>query len=319
MPDVDALVGRGCIVLAAYQPDPSLFATQLRSIAEQDVSDWTCIVAADGEPARIEAMVRETVGPDDRFAVVGFPDRAGFYRNFERGLRAVPAGATWVALADQDDSWHPTKLSTLLPRLRTAALVSGQAVVHAEGLPHQRTWRRDVGLSALFVDNQVTGSFSIFRAELLAVALPFPEPGDGAYHDHWLGLCAKVVGGLSFSEEVLQDYVQHGDNVIGESRAEPVLDRLRRAARSSSGRSSLDVFAERLEWRRRMATTLASRTVPSASQQATLRLWSGARVRLAASILAAAARRQAPPLRALTLAWAATVLPRPVPSREDAP
>ena len=319
MRDLDVRSGPGCIVLAAYRPDPEQFTRQLRSIAEQDVTDWTCVVSADGEPEKVAALVRRATGSDSRFAVTGHPDRVGFFRNFERGLRAVPAPATWVALADQDDYWHPTKVSTLLPFLGSAMLVSGQAMVHRPDQTPERTNRHDLPLSALLVDNQVTGSFSIFRAELLEVCLPFPDPGDGAYHDHWLGLCAKVVGGLAFADQVLQDYVQHGANVIGEPSGEPLLARVRRMQQAASpGRAGIGVLGERLEWRRRMAGTLLSRTRPGARDAATLQLWAGVHgTRLAASILATVARRQSPPLRAVSLALATAGIPRSASARKD--
>lgn len=320
MSDLDPVTGSGCIVLAAYRPDAAQFGRQLRSIADQDVSDWTCVVTADGERDHVASLVEQVVGADSRFTVVGYPDRVGFFRNFERGLGAVPRNATWVALADQDDYWYPTKLSTLLPYLHAAVLVSGQAMVHRPHLPPERTNRRDVPVSALLVDNQVTGSFSLFRAELLEVCLPFPAPGEGAYHDHWLGLCAKVTGGVAFADEVVQDYVQHGSNVIGESRREPVLARVRRMRSAPHGGAALGVLRDRLAWRRRMAGTLLSRTVPDDREAAALRLWAGEhRLRLGASILATAARRQSPPLRAASLALTATATPRSEPAREDLP
>ena len=52
---------------------------------------------------------------DPRFVVSRSPRRLGFYRNFERALSLAPRRARrYVALADQDDAWHPDKLETLL-------------------------------------------------------------------------------------------------------------------------------------------------------------------------------------------------------------
>jgi hypothetical protein len=56
-----------------------------------------------------------------------FPERLGFYRNFERILAAVDPSADWIALADQDDHWYPGKLETMAPALESHALVAGQA------------------------------------------------------------------------------------------------------------------------------------------------------------------------------------------------
>ena len=61
---------------------------------------------------------------DERFVLSRSPRRLGFYRNFERALALVPRDADYVALADQDDAWHPDKLERLLAGIgrRTARL-----------------------------------------------------------------------------------------------------------------------------------------------------------------------------------------------------
>ena len=101
------------VCMATFEPDAALFETQINSLRAQDDAHWICLISDDcsapEEFARIEAMV----GDDPRFAVSRSPDRLGFYRNFERALSMVPAEAELIALCDQDDRWHPDKLSTL--------------------------------------------------------------------------------------------------------------------------------------------------------------------------------------------------------------
>ena len=74
-----------------------------------------------------------------RFVLSRSPRRLGFYRNFERALALVPAEAGYVALADQDDVWHPDKLAALLGALGGAQLVYSDArVVARDGERHLR-------------------------------------------------------------------------------------------------------------------------------------------------------------------------------------
>ena len=65
---------------------------------------------------------RRAVGGDPRFVVSRSPRRLGFYRNFERALALVPAGARassrWPTRTTR---WHPDKLATLLRRARRRA------------------------------------------------------------------------------------------------------------------------------------------------------------------------------------------------------
>jgi hypothetical protein len=210
----------GVVALAAYQPDWELFRTQLRSIQNQTHSHFQCLISADGGFAEVRDFVDRELGGDERFRVLGFEERLGFYGNFERVLQQVPAEAAWIALSDQDDSWYPTKIEAMLPHLNDVGLVSAQArVVRLPGneVVTESTQRKNVGLDALLAQNQVTGSLCVFRRNLLDLALPFPRLNTiSQVHDHWLAVCAKATGGALVVEDVVQDYVQHGGNVLGE-------------------------------------------------------------------------------------------------------
>jgi len=148
----------------------------------------------------------------------------------ERLLLRLPPAAFWVALSDQDDIWRHDELERLVPTLADVALVSGQARLteHPAGRVLGTTTRRWVPVDDLVMENQVTGSLSVFRRDLLDLALPFPRLHTPTQmHDHWLGACAASTSGYAMVEEVVQDYVQHADNVVGETlsirrRREPI-------------------------------------------------------------------------------------------------
>ena len=212
----------GSVVLAAYSPDPALFARQLTSIRDQTHREFECVIVADGDPLGVSRLVEQILGADTRFRVVGFEDRVGFYRNFERGLRMIDPASTWVALSDQDDYWQPTKLEVLLPLLADHTLVSCQArlVSHPSGeVVAENTRRRTSSPEEIVIDNQFTGSFMVFRPDVLMTALPFPIVRSRAeVHDHWIAVCSAALGDAFILDEVLQDYMQHDRNVLGESR-----------------------------------------------------------------------------------------------------
>jgi glycosyltransferase involved in cell wall biosynthesis len=304
----------GCIVLAAYHPDKEHFRTQLLSLSRQTIKNWNCLVVADGDAARISEIIREAVPGDTRFRVLGYADHVGFYRNFERGLRAVPATASWVALADQDDDWYPHKLQVLSSALAGATLVSGQAHVGRRDGTSSTTTRRSATLNALMIDNQITGSFTLFRRDLLDIILPFPSNSDLAFHDHWIGICARASGNVRFLDEPLQLYVQHAHNVIGEKNHEPIKSRVARlsAIGKASGGWLHVLIDQRLGWRRTMASALIDRLPDNHPSHDDLDMWAHPhRARLAGGILRVLAHRQAPPLRAAALAVAAIAEPRP--------
>ncbi|WP_295827997.1 glycosyltransferase [uncultured Microbacterium sp.] len=271
----------GYVVLAAYQPPEVLFTRQLRSIQAQTLSAFRCIIVADGGADDVRAMMRHAVGEDDRFAVAGFDERVGFYRNFERGLAEVPLDAPWVALSDQDDEWMPDKLAVLVSALDRAALVSGQArvVTYPDGVVvAASTHRRSVSAPALVLENQFSGALCVFRGSLLQTALPFPHyPGPAQVHDHWLAVCAAVTDGLDVVDRVVQDYVQHSSNVLGEADTarlgwRQTLRRRREALRAETDVRGLRAVAKSLYavnagWTEAMVDTLAARVDDERARQ----------------------------------------------------
>lgn len=265
----------GAIALAAYKPVEALFARQLLSIQGQTLGNFICIIAADGEPDTVSEMVHQICGDDDRFRVVGYEKRMGFHHNFERALTEVPEEAEWVALSDQDDFWYPEKLASLMPLLKSSSLAFGQArVVSPSASAASRdqsqgnvTRRRSVPVADMIASNQVTGSLCVFRRSLLSVALPFPSiNAPSQYHDHWIGLCALSQGGIEATNLVLQDYIQHGNNVVGESTQSlsgsirNTFRMVRRYERNSGFLSFVTlIFNTGLGWRLLMARTLVDR------------------------------------------------------------
>jgi glycosyltransferase involved in cell wall biosynthesis len=262
----------GIIALAAYNPDWDLFRAQLLSIQAQTHTNFECLISADGGHAEVEEFVAREMNGDQRFKVLGFPDRLGFYGNFERVLQHVPENAEWVALSDQDDSWYPEKIETLVPHLDDVSLVAGQArVVRRPGndVVADSTYRKDVSLGSLIAQNQVTGSLCLFRRGLLDLALPFPRfPAITQVHDHWLAVCAKATGGALIVDDIVQDYVQHSGNVLGEVEVRRSLARslanvsaMSRKYHGGSGPLDLLRTANDLSfgWRRTMADELVRR------------------------------------------------------------
>ncbi len=213
------------ICMATFQPPIDLFERQVASIRAQTHRDWVCVISDDGSDPRRFAELEAVVAGDDRFRVSRSDRRLGFYRNFERALALAPAGARYVALADQDDVWFPEKLATLVHALGDARLVYSDArVIGREGDVRSDTyWSRrrnnHEDLLSLLVANAVTGAAALFPRDLLDDALPFPPAQFAHYHDHWLGLVALATGEIRFVDRPLYDYVQHGSAALGHAQA----------------------------------------------------------------------------------------------------
>ncbi|MFL5906589.1 MAG: glycosyltransferase family 2 protein, partial [Solirubrobacterales bacterium] len=213
------------ICMATYDPPSDLFAHQIESIRAQTHRGWICLISDDGSTPERLAMMREKIGDDPRYILIENEDRLGFYGNYERALGTVRPETQLVALADQDDRWYPEKLEALIAGLGDRDLVYGDMrIVADDGSRISDTYwseRRNnyTDFASMLVGNTVTGSASLFRADLLDRALPFPAPRTEGYHDHWIALVAMTRGGLAYVGRPLQDYVQHEAATQGHAEA----------------------------------------------------------------------------------------------------
>jgi len=248
--------------MAVYRPDPRLFQVQVESIRDQELRNWRCLVGIDGFDPKTRALAEELCA-DARFEIFEYPENVGFYRNFERLLGEVPQDATWVALCDQDDRWYPEKLATMVPRVAepdVTAVVCQARVVNDDGEVLSFTNRHKLELVDLLIENQVSGSMAVFRGDVIALGLPFPEHADYVFHDHWLGVLALALGTILYLPDVLQDYVQHGGNEVGELERISWLRRIRNIpVRPLMPTSAFRyVSSVRWGWRVQMARALVS-------------------------------------------------------------
>jgi glycosyltransferase involved in cell wall biosynthesis len=216
------------ICMATYEPAIDMFERQIESIRAQTHRNWVCIISDDCSAPERLAEMEQLLHGDRRFILSRSPRRLRFYHNFERALSLAQADADFVAMADQDDFWHPDKLETLLDEIGDAQLVYSDArIVRPDGgliadtyWSHRRNNHSD--LSSLLLANCVTGAASLCRRGLLDYALPFPPGQFTHFHDHWVGLSALALGEIAFVDRPLYDYVQHGEAVLGHAKANQI-------------------------------------------------------------------------------------------------
>jgi glycosyltransferase involved in cell wall biosynthesis len=216
------------ICLTTYNPPADLFASQIESLIKQTHQNWACIICDDCSTESCWEEIQKIVAQDARFYFHRNAERLGFYRNFERCLKHVPATAKFIALADQDDYWYPNKLAESLAAFQPeiTMVYSDMEIVTREGeliSPTLWTARENnyKDLAALLFTNTVTGAAIVFRASLLAEILPFPDlPGD-SYHDHWIACVALTKGELGYIHQPLYAWRQHESNACGISATQP--------------------------------------------------------------------------------------------------
>lgn len=216
------------VVLPTWNGMPHLPA-QVGSILRELPADGVLKVRDDGSTDGTCGWLEEEARRDPRLQRIPSEGRVGVIRGVELLLAGLPNGV--VFLADQDDLWHPGKISRCLEALATADLVVHDARrVDADGIPLGDTLfvRRGLGggLVANLWRNRFTGCCMAMRSTLLDAALPFPR--HLPMHDQWLGLVALRHGRVAWLDESLMDYRVHAGNATATGGGRPAASPARR-------------------------------------------------------------------------------------------
>jgi len=222
------------IVLAAYQPDQQLFEGQLESIRAQDHPDWFCVVTMDSPMLTTEeAPWIRRYYEDGRFHFYQNDTQLGALKNFERGSHiALDLGAEAIAFSDQDDYWHPNKVSRSLLTLNqqpplSATCCDARVRINGELQSRPRSHiavdtsapmgrlnqKYSYSTRRLLLSWGAWGNGMIFDAELVPLH-PFSASGQ-TFQDGHISAVASINGGITFLPEALFDYNIHSSNVKG--------------------------------------------------------------------------------------------------------
>jgi len=235
--------GRRVLVLLPVWNGGRWLAAQLDSILAQQGVDVTILCRDDGSTDESSEILRQYRRrfPGQLRIIEDDEGNLGARGSFSRLMQYVldqeadcdhaqdhaQDQASAIALADQDDIWHPDRLSITLAALREAEQEGLPVLVHSDlrvvdenlepvapslvryqGL---QPWRQSV-LSQL-LGNPVTGSTTLRSRALLRHALPVPE--QAIMHDWWLALVVSLFGRRVYIDRPLVDYRQHGGNAVG--------------------------------------------------------------------------------------------------------
>lgn len=213
------------------------------------------------ENVHIHILLRDDASEDDTVAIartfasqnasssctmqVHTGPRLGVVGNVSALLElAEHENAPYFALADQDDVWHPNKLTTQLEAMHelenrlgadVPLLVCSDArCVDASGAEVSPSFLKTLGippswglnLRQALVKSWALGCSCLGNAALRKMAAPLPPRDEIFMHDWWLLLVAQSFGGVSCIRHPLLDYRQHEDNVMGAKRQKPLMQRI---------------------------------------------------------------------------------------------
>lgn len=198
-------------------------------------------------PAQVESLINQTVVPDEivicddgstdgtisyleslgsasseQFVVCINPKRLGFCRNFEAAIARCTGDV--IFLCDQDDVWHPDKISMYLDmfsRQSQVVLVMSNSELVGEDLVSlgknvwteyhfSKDWMRRIGsadwpLKLVIRNHSFLGHTMAFRSAIRPLISPVLLSG----HDFWIALVAASVGRIGVIDEFLTQYRIH--------------------------------------------------------------------------------------------------------------
>lgn len=203
---------------------------QLQSIANQKLLPNEIIITDDCSTDNTESVVNEFKSILN-ITFISNPYPLKVTKNFEKAISLCTSDI--ITPCDQDDIWHPDKLSTIHNFFEEnptkLAVFSDATLVNKDGKDlGQRfwqkvrlgtlqieAWKQDKALDITLHGNRVAGCMLAFKKELLNFALPFPSFRPPMIHDGWLTLVACMFNGIGLIEKPLISYRQHESQQVG--------------------------------------------------------------------------------------------------------
>lgn len=241
------------LVLMATFNGAQWIRQQIDSILDQEAVEVRLLVSDDGSEDDTVQIVESYASRDSRVRLL--PRRSGppgvtgnFIHLF---MNAQPLAGEYVAFADQDDLWHPNKLSRQIRLLTTQ---------NADAVSSNVTAFGDKGARELIVKSQPQrrwdylfeaggpGSTYLFTFDLyqrLRAHIEATGYTGISVHDWFLYAVARAAGAhWSIDKEPTVDYRQHEANVIGANRGIRAIQERLRHLRSGHYRQQFLLMAQ---------------------------------------------------------------------------
>ena len=216
------------ILMATYNGERYL-KEQLDSILEQSYSDFRLLISDDGSQDNTREILNEYVNKDNRIVVFLQNKNLGVVKNFEYLMQKVESDS--FMFADQDDIWQEDKIQRSVNKMQqeNADLVYTDLEVVNQDLDeiNKSYWKlkgfdkkikKYNDFNALYLNNFITGSTMLVKAEWIEKILPLPYKSKYILHDYWTALIVSKFGKIVYVDEPLVKYRQHIDNRIGSKK-----------------------------------------------------------------------------------------------------
>ncbi len=210
---------RVSVCLATYNGS-NFLRLQIDSILKQLKGNDELIVVDDASDDNTVSIIESY---DSRIIRLYFNQQnLGPASAFNRALSL--ASGDLIFLSDQDDVWHPNKVSYLrnLFNILDADLIVHDAIIINKGVISENTLfelnQSRSGILKNIYRNTYTGCCMAFRRKILKNILPISS-NIGLFHDAWIGILSEIYGfKVLFVNKPLINFIRHGSNASSSSR-----------------------------------------------------------------------------------------------------
>lgn len=206
------------VCLATFNGE-KFISDQITSILSQLASGDEIIISDDGSTDKTLSIIKSF--NDERIKIYNnktYDKEFKFKfskvtKNFENALSKVTGDI--IYLSDQDDVWHPNKISICNKVLESFDLVLHDCEIVDEMTnviksSYFEINRSGKGLIKNLVNNSYLGCCMAFKKNILDYSLKMPI---NVPHDIWIGLISEVFGSVYFEKTKLIKYRRHGKNL----------------------------------------------------------------------------------------------------------
>ncbi|MCC3703428.1 glycosyltransferase family 2 protein [Rouxiella badensis] len=221
------------VILATYNGEKYV-TEQIQSILLnfEHLPEYDChiLVSDDNSSDNTSAIIQRFNQQDPRIELLDNGKKGGPRENFNYLIANTDADYTFFS--DQDDLWLPNKMRLFIDRfIELEQQQSGPILLHSDlcvadknlspvhiSMFTYQNLNRNPDFAALIVSNSVTGCVMALNRELL-IETQNSRISESIMHDWYIALLASSTGRISFLDNSLILYRQHGNNQVGAKSA----------------------------------------------------------------------------------------------------
>jgi glycosyltransferase involved in cell wall biosynthesis len=235
------------IVIATFN-GAAYLEEQLESIITQTYPNIEIIASDDGSIDNTIEILLKYSAAHKNFTLLKNTNNLGYIKNFEQAMTV--ASGEYIAPCDQDDYWHPNKISLMVDAIENypmlysdSELVDDKLQSLGKKMSDKKNLATYTNCLVFATDNCIAGHATLLTKKLFLSAIPFPKQ---IPHDWWLPYVATFYGGVKYLDIPLVKYRNHAGNFIGAIKIKKTKKRI--LQKNARKKKDLEVIKERVKF-----------------------------------------------------------------------